>query len=127
VQELLSLVHAVPLGFAGPTQFPELHVSGPVQGLPSSQAAPLDRTTFEGQPLLAPVQVSAGSHGPLDARQTAPAGLSGCWHDVLVPLQTSSVHALPSSAQGAPALPAGCRLQVSWEPSHKSKVQGLVS
>src|SRR5437773_684985 len=86
-----------------------------VQGSPSSgQGAPAalaawvsaglqGRKASAGQVGLAPVQVSATSHGPAAARQTAPALPAGCWQLVLVPLHWSRVHGLPSSVHAVPA------------------------
>src|SRR5439155_23340730 len=57
-----------------------------------------------GQAVLAPVQVSAGSQTPAEARQIAPAFPAGCVHAgaPTVPLHTSAVHTLPSSVQLVP-------------------------
>ena len=55
--------------------------------------------------MLVPVQVSATSHGPAAARQTAPALPAGCWQASFVPSHSSRLHGLPSSVH---AVPAGC-------------------
>src|SRR5206468_4191332 len=55
-----------------------------------------------GQVLLDPVQVSAGSQTPVEARQTVPALPAACWQMMLVPLQRSVVQTLPSSVQAVP-------------------------
>src|SRR5207253_2115814 len=52
-----------------------------------------------------PVQVSATSHGPAAARQTAPALPAGCWQASFVPSRAARLHGLPSSVH---AVPAGC-------------------
>src|SRR5437660_176811 len=57
-----------------------------VQGLVSEvQAVPADTLPSAGQVMLDPSQVSATSHTPATARQTAPALPAGCWQVVLVP------------------------------------------
>src|SRR5882724_10737016 len=61
-----------------------------------------DRKVSLGQVALVPVQFSATSQTPADARHTAPAFPAGCVHVALVPLHTSMVHTLPSSAQVVP-------------------------
>src|SRR5439155_109959 len=58
-----------------------------------------------GHAVLVPVQVSATSHGPAAARQTAPALPAGCWQASFVPSHSSRLHGLPSSVH---AVPAGC-------------------
>src|SRR5881398_3381935 len=103
-----------------------LHWSS-VQGLVSAvQAVPFAFLASAGQLVLVPSQLSATSHSPPTARQTAPALPAGCWQTVLVPLHWSRVQGLPSSVQAAPALPAGC-WQVLFVPSHWSRVQALLS
>jgi len=57
-------------------QTPFWHVSGAVQRLPSVQAVPLGAVPFAGQVSELPVQVSAESHGPADARQVTLAAAS---------------------------------------------------
>src|SRR5919198_1348416 len=58
-----------------------------------------------GHALEVPVQVSATSHWPAEARHSVPALPAGCVHAgaPAVPLHTSVVHTLPSSAQLVPA------------------------
>src|SRR5215831_17237968 len=71
---------------------------------------------FAGQVVLVPVQVSATSHGPAEARQIVPALPAGCVHVTRVPLHTSAVHGFPSSVH---AVPEGCRAsagQAALEP-----------
>src|SRR5438128_2169355 len=60
------------------------------------------RKALAGQVVLVPVQVSAASQGPAAARHAVPALPAACVHVALVPLQTSVVHALPSSVQVVP-------------------------
>src|SRR5207249_4037083 len=75
-----------------------------------------------------PVQCSAGSHSPAEARQTVVEGskaLAG--QAVLVPVQVSSTSQSPAAARHTvPALPAGC-WQALCVPSHSSRLQGLSS
>src|SRR5437867_2076641 len=79
-----------------------LHWSS-VQGLVSAvQAVPFAFLASAGQLVLVPSQLSATSHSPPTARQTAPALPAGCWQTVLVPLHWSRVQALPSSVQAVP-------------------------
>src|SRR5438445_65979 len=107
VQGLPSSAHAAPALPTGCWQvlLVPSHWSR-VQGLPSSvQAIPLAfLTSVVGQVALEPVQVSARSHSPAAARQTAPALPAGCWQVELVPLHWSRVQGLPSSVQAAFAL-----------------------
>src|SRR5438034_847385 len=100
-----------------------------VQGLVSGvQAVVADTLPSAGQVMLDPSQVSATSHTPATAGQTAPALPAGCWQVVLVPLHWSRVQGLPSSVQVAPALPAGCwQVGEPTVPLHTSVVQGLPS
>src|SRR5947207_2996979 len=73
-----------------------------VQGLVSAvHAVPAGWLASVGQMVLVPVQLSATSHSPAAARHTAPPFPAGCVHVALEPLQTSVVHALPSSVQRA--------------------------
>src|SRR5947199_295651 len=121
--------HTVPALSAGCWQVVLVpsHVSR-VQGLVSAaQAVPLAfLTSVGGQVVLVPVQISATSHSPAAARQTAPALPAGCWQVVLVPSHWSRVQGLPSSVQVAPAFPAGC-WQAWLVPSHWSRGTGLVA
>src|SRR5439155_24668264 len=55
-----------------------------------------------GQVVLVPVQVSAASQTPAAARQTIPALPGACWQRLLLPLQVSVVHTLPSSVHAVP-------------------------
>jgi len=60
--------------------------------------------------LLVPLQLSAMSHEPADARQTVLEGsFASVGHAVLVPLQISTASQTPAAArQIVPAFPAGC-------------------
>src|SRR5204863_489806 len=90
-------------------------------------AVPLLLVAEPRNPMMyAPGQVSATSHSPAAARQTAPVWPAGCWQVVLEPSHWSRVQGLPSSVQAAPAFPAGC-WQALFVPSHWSRVQGLLS
>ncbi len=60
-----------------------------------------------GQELLTPLQVSATSQTPAEARHTVPALINVCV--TTPPLQKSAVHALPSSVTGT--------LTVKWTAS----------
>jgi hypothetical protein len=74
-----------------------------VQGLPSSvQAVPLPFLASVGQVVEVPVQVSAVSHSPAEARQVVPALPAGCWQAALEPSHWSLVQGLPSSVQAVP-------------------------
>src|SRR5581483_8554640 len=73
-----------------------------------------------GHAALAPVQVSATSHTPADARQTAPALPAGCWQATLVPLHWSTVHGLPSSVHALPADRFASAGQLGPLPEHDS-------
>src|SRR5439155_1719962 len=88
-----------------PTLFRSLH------GLPSSvHAVPAGSFASPGQVALDPVQCSAGSHSPAEARQTVVEGLKAlAGQAVLVPVQVSSTSQSPAAGrQTAPACPAGC-------------------
>jgi hypothetical protein len=77
-----------------------------VHGLVSAvQGVPLGSFASVGQDGLAPVQLSAGSHSPVDARHVVPAFPAG-WVHAPAPSHASVVHGLPSSVQ---AVPAGSR------------------
>src|SRR5439155_95036 len=96
---------------------------------PSSvYAFPADVLASAGQLALVPVQFSAGSHSPAEARHTTLDDLkASTGHTVLDPVQVSSTSQKPAAArQTAPAFPAGC-----WQslllPSHSSRLHGLPS
>src|SRR5438093_641810 len=83
-------VPALPAGCWQPLLVPS-HWSR-VQGLVSgAQAVWADTLASAGQVMLDPSQVSATSHTPAAARQTAPALPAGCWHVALVPSHRSRV------------------------------------
>ena len=67
------------------------------------QAVALEAYPSTGQAPEEPEQVSATSHWPAEARQTAPALPARCAQAPL-PLHMSVVQGLPSSAQATPAL-----------------------
>src|SRR5947199_6835393 len=99
------------------------------QWLPSSlQALPAVLFASAGQPALDPVQNSAGSHSPAEARQSAVVGRkASAGQEVLVPSQVSATSQSPAAGRHtAPAFPAGC-----WQslllPSHSSRLQGFPS
>jgi len=72
-------------------------------------AVPLLLVAAPRNPMMnAPGQVSATSHSLAAGRHTVPPLPGGCWQLLLVPSQVSAVQGSPSSAQSAPALPAGC-------------------
>src|SRR5207253_2406951 len=103
--------------------------SSRLQGLPSSlQAVPAVLFASAGQPALDPVQNSAGSHSPAEARQSAVVGRkASAGQEVLVPSQVSATSQSPAAGRHtAPAFPAGC-----WQslllPSHSSRLQGFPS
>src|SRR5438445_716974 len=74
-----------------------------VHGLLSAvHAVPFAFLASDGQALLVPVQVSARSHSPAAARHSVPAWPAGCWQRLLLPLQVSVVHGLPSSVHAVP-------------------------
>src|SRR5207247_853116 len=78
--------------------------SSALQGLPSSvHAVPAAVLASTGQAVLVPVQFSAGSHSPADARQRAPLLPAGCWQASLEPSHSSALQGLPSSVQAVPA------------------------
>src|SRR5439155_15060658 len=52
-----------------------------------------------GQLVFEPLQVSATSQAPAEARHTVPALPAACWQISLLPSQRSVVHGLPSSVQ----------------------------
>src|SRR5207244_794004 len=100
-----------------------------LHGLPSSvHAVPAGSFASAGQVALVPVQCSAGSHSPAEARQTvlddwnASAGQT-----VLEPVQLSSTSQKPAAGRHTtPEFPAGC-WQASLLPSHSSRLHGLPS
>src|SRR5439155_1198051 len=103
--------------------------SSRLHGLPSSvHAVPAAVFASAGQLALVPVQWSAGSHSPAEARHTVLDDLNAsAGQTVLEPVQVSSTSQKPAAArQTAPALPAGC-----WQslllPSHSSRLHGLPS
>src|SRR5207245_8926954 len=77
---------------------------------------------------LVPVQFSAGSHSPAEARQTVLEGSkASAGQTVLEPVQLSSTSHTPAAARHTvPEFPAGC-WQVTFVPSHWSSVQGVRS
>src|SRR5438552_2025388 len=104
--QLFPSSHAAPFSRVGsPAQVPSWHASLAVQKFPSSHTVPFAWKVSGGHVALAPVHVSAASHAPAEARQTAPAFPAGCWHVSFVPSQVSAVHWLPSSVH---AVPLGC-------------------
>src|SRR5207247_2469565 len=101
--------------------------SSRLQGLPSSvHAVPAGSFASPGQVALDPVQCSAGSHSPAEARQAVVEGskaLAG--QAVLVPVQVSATSQTPAAKRHTvPALPSRC----SHAPALQlSVVQGLPS
>jgi len=65
-------------------------------------AVPLGERASAGQLVLTPSQFSAGSHSPVDARQSAPLLPAGCWQAALEPSHWSSVQGLPSLLHDVP-------------------------
>src|SRR5207253_1506199 len=122
--------HTVPAFPAGCWQSSPLPShSSRLHGLPSSvQAVPLAFFASAGHAALDPVQNSAGSHSPAEARQSAVAGRrASAGQAVLVPSQVSATSQAPAAARHtAPAWPAGCR-EASRVASHSSGVRGLPS
>src|SRR5436309_1987810 len=103
--------------------------SSRLHGLPSLvHAVPAGSLASAGHVGPRPVQLSAGTHSPAEARRTAVAGVkASAGQTVLVPVQFSSTsHAPAAGRQPAPALPAGC-WQASFVPSHSSRLHGLPS
>src|SRR2546426_26004 len=91
-----------------------------VQGFESSgHGAPFPLIMSAGHAALDPVQLSATSQGPAEARQTVDdVAKPSAGQIVLVPVQVSATSHGPAAArQVAPALPAGC-WQASCVPSH---------
>jgi hypothetical protein len=92
-----------------------------VQALPSElQAVPGADRVSAGHVALAPLQVSWGSHSPVEARHTVPALPAGCWQAVALPSQMSRVQTLPSSVQGVFAADRASAGHVTPEPLHAS-------
>ena len=103
--------------------------SSRLHGLPSSvQVVPAGLLSSAGQLADVPVQFSAGSHSPAEARHTTKLGRkSSGGQTVLVPVQFSSISQGPAAGRHtAPAFPAGC-WQASFVPSHSSRLHGLPS
>src|SRR5437773_1026442 len=89
--------HAAPFSRVGsPAQVPSWHASLAVQKFPSSHTVPFGWKASGGHVALAPVHVSAASHTPTEARQTAPAFPAGCWHGSVDRPAVSAVHGLAS-------------------------------
>ena len=100
-----------------------------VQTLPSSlHAVPDGLLASAGQLGPVPGHISAGSHSPVEARQTTKLGSNmSVGHVLLVPVQVSSTSQAPAAARHTvPALPAAC-WQASLVPLHVSVVQTLPS
>jgi len=114
-------------GFA-PVQTPAWQVSVCVQALPSLHDVPLATTPSAGQDADVPVQLSATSHCPVEARHTVADGLNpSAGQEVEVPVQLSATSHVPAAARHtAPAFPTGC-WQVTSVPLQVSAVQGLPS
>jgi hypothetical protein len=85
-----------------PTHVPFAHRSAVVHALPSLHEVPFGAFKSPGQLAETPLQVSAGSQVPVDARQIVPALPAECWHVRLEPLHLSVVQALPSSVHAVP-------------------------
>ena len=103
--------------------------SSRLHGLPSLvHAVPAGSLASAGHVAVDPVQFSAGSHSPAEARQTVVDGLkTSAGQVLLVPVQVSSRSQSPAAGrQTVPAFPAGC-WQASFVPSHRSVVHGLPS
>src|SRR5437667_361243 len=103
--------------------------SSTVHGFPSLvHAVPAGLFASEGQFGPVPVQFSAGSHTPADARHWVKAERNPSAGQVVPePVQVSTSSQGPAAARHtAPALPAGC-WQLSLLPSHSSRLQGFPS
>src|SRR5438093_336245 len=102
-----------------------------VQTLPSSvQVVPFAFRASVGQAVVTPSQVSARSHSPAAARQTAPASwMASAGQAVLVPVQVSAMSHPPAAArQTVPAFPAACvHAGAPTVPLHTSAVHRLPS
>ena len=74
------------------------------------QEVPLGCLASLGQLAPVPVQNSAASHSPADARHCVDVGMNASvGHVLLVPSQVSATSQTPAAArQTAPALPAAC-------------------
>src|SRR5205814_10597659 len=82
-----------------------------VQTFPSSlHAVPDGLLASAGQLGPVPGHISAGSHSPVEARQTTKLGSNmSVGHVLLVPVQVSSTSQAPAAARHTvPALPAAC-------------------
>ena len=103
--------------------------SSTVHGFPSLvHAVPAGLFASEGQFGPVPVQFSAGSHTPADARHWVKAERNPSAGQVVPePVQVSTSSQGPAAARHtAPALPPGC-WQLSLLPSHSSRLQGFPS
>lgn len=104
----------------------------PAHTLPEQRAPAQSTVPGAGHVAELPVHVDAsfamqspvGGQEQLGPLHCAPALPAACWHVVEEPLQRSVVQGFPSSAQVAPALPAGC---VHAPPLQMSAVQGFAS
>src|SRR5207249_2088478 len=106
-----------------PSHWSRLH------GLPSLvHAVPAAVFASAGQAALVPVHCSAGSHSPVELRQTVlDDSKASAGHTVLDPAHVSSRSQAPAAARHTvPALPAGC-WHATLVPSHWSAVHGLPS
>ena len=125
VPEQVSPVQSTTFG-PGQLALEPLQVSARVDcaGLPGVQLA-LRHGTLEpanpsaGHAELAPVQFSATSHTPAEARHTVALDAKpSLGHAVLEPVHVSATSHTPAEARHTvPALPAGC-WQATFEPSH---------
>src|SRR5262245_23200520 len=98
-----------------PVHTPAWHVPFVVHTSP--QEVPLGTKPSAGQGAPPPAHVSTASHPVAAGRHTVPPG-SGGWVQVPEPLQTSLVHALPSSPQGTNGVDSHASvvsLQVVWQ------------
>jgi hypothetical protein len=96
------------------------HLSS-VQGLESAvHAVPSGSRASPGHDVLAPLQVSTGSHSPADARHSVPALPAGCWQRELVPSQRSSVQTLLSAVHAVALAFLASLGQLADDPVHDS-------
>jgi hypothetical protein len=111
-----------------PVQLPPWQASAVVQAFPSLQVVPLAASASAGHVADAPVQFSATSHWPVDARHTVDEGLNGLAGQVDdEPVQVAARSQSAAAARHCvPALPTGC-WQATLVPSHWSFVQGFPS
>jgi hypothetical protein len=77
------------LGGVPAVHAPPMQVDMPLHTSPSSHDVPFGENAFGGH-VLVPVQVSAGSHAPVDARQVVPAGSTASAGHALLPSQSSA-------------------------------------